>query len=129
MDGLCDAKGCSGQTYMGWRPLTERVGRKICEQHWRRHRDPQDSFDLFEEFGFRRPEGLPKPVPKRQIVHAHGRFRKCQVCGDPREPGYMYCKTCGKKRKSESNRKRRRRAYQKVRNCSAFARPIAEAVS
>ena len=61
--GLCDVPGCSGQTYMGWRPLTERMGRKICERHWRRHRDQQDSFNLFEAFGFRRPAGIPKQVP------------------------------------------------------------------
>ena len=37
MDGLCDVKGCQGLPCSGWRPLTERRGRKICEQHWRRH--------------------------------------------------------------------------------------------
>ena len=39
---------------MGWRPLTERLGKQICEYHWLRHKDPQDSFDLFDAFGFRK---------------------------------------------------------------------------
>ena len=68
MDGLCDVKKCSGQTYMGWHPLTERLGRKICEQHWRRHQDAHDGFDLFEEFGFKRPEGIPKQVTKKDVA-------------------------------------------------------------
>jgi hypothetical protein len=53
-NGLCDVKGCQNLTLLGWRPLTERRGRKICEQHWRRHQDEKDSFDLFDEFKFRR---------------------------------------------------------------------------
>lgn len=29
----CDVPGCSGQTHLGWRPLTERIGRKICDPY------------------------------------------------------------------------------------------------
>ncbi len=83
MDGLCDVPGCSGQTYLGWRPLTERMGRKVCERHWHRHRDEQDSFDLFEAFGFRRPAGLAKPVVKKDVV-------RCG-CGRELEPGRRFC--------------------------------------
>jgi len=54
-NGLCDVNGCSGATYLGWRPLTERRGRQICEYHWRRHLDEKDGFDLFEAFNFQRP--------------------------------------------------------------------------
>jgi len=57
MDGSCDVKGCTNETYMGWRPLTERLGKQICEGHWNRHKDPGDGFSLFEAFGFRRPAG------------------------------------------------------------------------
>jgi hypothetical protein len=64
MDGLCDVEECRGLPLLGWRPLTERIGRKICEQHWRRHQDKQDSFDLFNEFKFRRPERIRKSVAK-----------------------------------------------------------------
>ena len=70
MDGLCDVQECQGLPLLGWRPLTERIGRKICEQHWRRHRDETDSFDLFEEFKFKRPIGLHKLVAKRQQSRA-----------------------------------------------------------
>ena len=70
MDGSCDLKGCTGQTFMGWRPLGDPLssGRKICEQHWRRHKDQQDSFDLFEVFRFKRPAEVAKPVPKRDTA-------------------------------------------------------------
>ena len=60
MNGLCDVVGCSSLPLLGWRPLTERIGRKVCEHHWRRHQDKQDSFDLFDEFKFKRPLGFLK---------------------------------------------------------------------
>ena len=66
-NGLCDVKDCQDLPLLGWRPLTERIGRKICEQHWRRHRDEKDSFDLFDEFNFRRPEGIRKPVARKDV--------------------------------------------------------------
>lgn len=67
MDGLCDVPGCAGPVLLGWRPVTERHGRQICETHWLRHRDPQDGFDLFEAFGFRRPAALRGPAARRRI--------------------------------------------------------------
>ena len=73
MDGLCDVNGCRNLPLLGWRPLTERRGRQICEYHWRRHLDKQDSFDLFDEFKFRRPAGIPKPEAKKDV-------RRC-ACG------------------------------------------------
>ena len=143
--GLCDVPECSGQTFMGWRPLTERMGRKICEEHWRRHKDQQDSLDLFEAFGFRRPAGMPKQVTKKDIVScASGREREpkpvkgkvsgCRDCGADREPGHRYCEKCGQKRKTHSNRMRQQRHYSKsssvrAQKPNAFARPLAEAVS
>jgi hypothetical protein len=76
MDGSCDVPGCTSETCMGWRPLTERLGRKICQGHWRRHQDPDDSFDLFEVFGFRRLVGLRKPAAKKDVPRcACGRER------------------------------------------------------
>jgi hypothetical protein len=76
MDGLCDVVGCSSLPLLGWQPLTGRRGRQICEYHWRRHLDKQDSFDLFDEFKFRRPAGLPKPVAKKSVSRcACGRDR------------------------------------------------------
>jgi len=67
MDGTCDVPGCSNETYMGWRPLTEALGRQVCEDHWRRHKDPNGSFNLWDAFGFRKPaptKGFPEPVPE-----------------------------------------------------------------
>ena len=122
MDGTCDVSGCTREIYMGWRPLTERQGRQICEYHWRKHRDPEDSFDLFDAFGFRRPVGLPRTVAKRRTFHPDGRCRKCRDCGQPRESGHRYCDKCGKKRKAESNRKRQQRYRDEKRN--AFASPL-----
>jgi hypothetical protein len=133
MDGLCDVPGCRRQTFMGWRPLTERMGRKICEQHWRRHKDQQDSFDLFEAFGFKRPAGIPKPKVKKDIAsYASGREREpkpvkgkvsgCRDCEQSRESDHRYCEKCGNRRKAESNRTRQRRY--KAEKGNAFARPL-----
>ena len=103
----CDVTGCSGQTHLGWRPLTERLGRKICEQHWRRHKDKQDSFDLFEEFGFRRPPGLPKPVVKKDVA-------RCS-CGRERLPGRKFCRVCA----IERERQRKKQYYHDRKNRAA----------
>jgi len=64
MDGLCDVKGCNKATYMGWRPLTERRGRQICEYHWCRHKDEKDSFDLYDEFGIKKKIAALKIKPE-----------------------------------------------------------------
>ena len=100
----CDVTGCSGQTHLGWRPLTERLGRKICEQHWRRHKDEHDSFDLFEAFGFRRPAGIPKQVTKKDIA-------RC-VCGRELEPGRRFCTVCA----ADRERRRKKQYYHDKKN-------------
>ena len=99
MDGSCDLTGCTDRTLLGWRPLTERLGRKICEDHWRRHEDQQDSFDLFEAFGFKRPAGIPTQVTKKGIA-------RC-ACGREREPSRRFCAVCAAGRE----RQRKRQAY------------------
>ncbi|MFH1716530.1 MAG: hypothetical protein ABIF19_04200 [Planctomycetota bacterium] len=91
MNGSCDVKGCDRETYLGWRPLTESRGRQICEGHWRRHQDPEDSFDLFEAFGFRRPAGIRKPVPKKDVPRPApaldpGRTGRMQPAAEPEPP-------------------------------------------
>ena len=126
MDGLCDVKECNRATYMGWRPLTERLGRQICEYHWQRHKDEKDSFDLFYKFGFTRPVRIRKPTPRtsteKKQVH---RGRKvlnpvkakgsgCKACGAERGPGHTYCRKCARERKTQSNRLRQKRHYLKA---------------
>jgi hypothetical protein len=103
-NGLCDVKGCQGLPLLGWRPLTERLGRQICDQHWRRHQDEKDSFDLFDEFGFRRPAGICKPISKKDVP-------LCQ-CGRERLSGHKFCTACA----DERERHRKRQAYHKRRN-------------
>jgi len=98
MDGTCDVKGCTEPTFVGWRPLTERLGRQVCEYHWRRHQDPDDDFDLFEAFGFRRPAGLRKP-PAKDVP-------RC-ACGRERLPGRKFCTDCAEERE----RQRKKEAY------------------
>lgn len=56
---------CGRETLLGWRPLTERLGRKVCEYHFNRHKDPDDDFNLWDAFGFRRPAGVNRPAPKK----------------------------------------------------------------
>ena len=95
---LCDVPGCGNQAFMGWRPLTERRGRKICELHWRRHQDENDSFDLFEAFGFHRLHQAKKHVTAAKSV--------CS-CGRQIALGHKFCEVCVAERK----RQRNRRAY------------------
>ena len=104
MFGICDVKKCSEPTFMGWRPLTERRGRQICEQHWRQHSNDEDSFDLFEAFGFKRPTRIRKPRAKKQIP-------RCS-CGRELLPRYRFCIDCAKERE----RQRKKRAYHKRKN-------------
>jgi hypothetical protein len=101
---LCDVKGCQGLPLLGWRPLTERRGRQIYQQHWRRHLDEKDSFDLFDEFGFRRPLGLPKPVTKKYVY-------RCS-CGRELLPKHRFCTACA----AERERQRKKRAYHELKN-------------
>jgi len=96
MDGLCDVTGCTNRVLLGWRPLIERIGRKVCEHHWRRHQDETDSFDLFEVFKFRRPEGILKPVVKKHIP-------RCS-CGRELLPGRRFCTVCAAERKRQRNK-------------------------
>lgn len=123
----CDVPGCIGQTHMSWRPVTERLGKKICEDHWRRHRDLRDGFDLFEAFGFKRPPKAKKKTMCRVPPKGLSIRRFCRDCGQPREPGYRYCDECSKKRKAQSNQRRQQRFRDTKRN--AFARPLAERLS
>lgn len=74
--------------------MTEKLGRQVCEQHWRRHQDQQDSFDLFEAFGFKRLAGLPKPAVKNDVA-------RC-ACGRQREPRRRLCMACAVERGAEA---------------------------
>jgi hypothetical protein len=98
-NGLCDVKECRGLPLLGWRPLTERIGRKICEKHWRRHQDENDSFDLFDEFKFRRPLGIRKPITKKDAP-------RC-ACGRELPPGRRLYTVCA----TERERQRKRQHY------------------
>jgi len=93
--GSCDVSGCQRETYLGWRPLTERRGRKICEYHWHRHQDKQDSFDLFDAFGFRRPPQAPKPEPSAKPA--------CN-CGREITQRHKFCDVCAAERKRQRNK-------------------------
>jgi len=68
MDGLCDVPGCKGVVFLGWRPLTAKHGRQVCEEHWRRHKNSQDGFDLFEAFGFKKPDRMGRLVSNEDIA-------------------------------------------------------------
>jgi len=107
MNGLCDVKGCQSLPLLGWRPLTEHRGRKICEHHWRRPRDEKDSFDLFDEFKFRRSAGIRKPIMKKDVP-------RCS-CGRGSLPVHRYCAVCAKKRE----RQRKRQHYHNKKNRQA----------
>jgi hypothetical protein len=137
MTTCCAVPGCTNETYMGWRPLTERLGRQICEYHWNRHKDPADPFDLFDAFGLRRPSRMREPLtrktqPERETrpqtraeryeaekpgpgtAPAASKTSGCRACGAEREAGHTYCQSCARDRKAESNRRRQERHYLKA---------------
>ncbi|MHC4567183.1 MAG: hypothetical protein ACYTE3_15680 [Planctomycetota bacterium] len=68
MYGQCGVPGCIGVVLLGWRPLTEEHGRQVCEEHWSRHKDPQDGFDLFEAFGFKKPAKLRRLTSEEDVA-------------------------------------------------------------
>lgn len=90
--GLCDVQQCESETYMGWRPLTERTGRKVCEFHWQGHKSGR--FDLYDAFGFKRPLAKTKPVKLIEY---------CE-CGRELEPGHRLCPSCAAEREKERKR-------------------------
>ena len=131
MDGRCDVPGCTEPGFMGWRPLSENRGRQICERHWLKHKDPNDSFDLFDAFGLMRPAGIRKPGaglsdpgrkgqtkrrlcpgPKNPMKQEPTEGREggcCRACGAEREAGHTYCEKCRRERRREANQDRQRR--------------------
>jgi hypothetical protein len=112
MDGSCDVKGCDEPTFMCWRPLTERLGRQICEKHFRRHDNKNDSFDLYDEFKFKRFVKIQKPSVTKDVP-------RC-ACGRERLPGHKFCEVCAKERE----RKRKRQYYRKKK--SRQVEPVVE---
>ena len=104
---------------MGWRPLTERLGKQICESHWTRHKDPADPFNLWDVFGFRKPAGMQKPGAKSAAQKDVLRFRRrmdtlcCRQCGGGREAGHTYCQSCARGRRQQAHQQRQRRYREK----------------
>jgi hypothetical protein len=136
-NGLCDLKGCSEVTYMCWRPLTERIGRKICERHWSRHLDENDSFDLYEVFNFRRPANRPRRQIKAEmrrcdcgcaLESGHNPIRNksdgCRACGAQRRPRHTYCDKCAQERQKRANREHQKRHYRRTKKPNAFVSKI-----
>ena len=107
----CEVRGCMNSVIMGWQPkgIFKGTGKKsqrgfqICKPHALRHRDSQDSFDLFEMFGCEKP--IRKLVVKKTTY-------RC-ACGRDRLPGRSQCKKCI----AENERRRKKRAYHEGKNC------------
>ena len=91
-DGICDVPKCNEVTYMGWRPLSEKIGRQICETHWNAYKSGR--FDLYDAFGFRRTRIKSKPV--NVIEHCS--------CGRELQPGHRLCRSCATERERERKR-------------------------
>jgi len=53
----------------------------IREGHWLRHKDPNDDFDLFEAFDFRRPPGIRKPMALKAEPQIKAKAKERQVQG------------------------------------------------
>jgi len=96
MNGFCDVKGCSNQTFMGWSPRTENKGWQICEYHWCRHKNKQDCFDLYDVFNLRKPVKIQKYYVKTQT-------KKCS-CGRVLLTGHRLCVVCAEDRERERKR-------------------------
>jgi hypothetical protein len=115
-NGICDIAGCQRKTYMGWRPLSEKMGRQVCEYHWCRHNDNSDNFNLFDTFDFPR---LPVvQTGKSWHTNAESVLRRC-ICGTELPKGYQYCQKCAKER--ERKRKREYRHKKKEAKLESLA--------
>lgn len=101
-NGICDVRDCQRQTYLGWRPLSEPRGRQICEYHIKRHRDENEKFILFDEFGFNR-----RPVKDR--ANTAPQENKCSGCDKKIQPECRFCEDCAQKRKRHSKREYQQR--------------------
>jgi len=99
--GLCDVPQCEEQTFMGWRPLTERTGRQVCLSHWNGHKG--GSFNLYDAFGFRRPLIKTKPVKLPALCG----------CGEEILPGHRLCAICAVERERERKREYYHRSKEK----------------
>ena len=95
-DGICDVPKCRRQTYMGWRPLSEKIGHQICEHHWDRHKNKNDKFNLFDVFGFKRPQTKTRPVNVKLTEHC--------ACGRELQLGRRLCRSCAIEREKERKR-------------------------
>lgn len=136
MNGCCDVPACTEPSFMGWRPLSESRGRLICENHWTRHKDPADPFDLFKVFGMSRPAEMRRPLtgktrPERESLpqaraerheaetpgpdrtRPENRTSGCRTCGGEREAGHTYCERCSSERRRAENKDRQRRFREK----------------
>jgi len=131
-DGICDVPGCSRETYMGWRPLKERIGHQVCELHWNGHK--AGTFDLYDAFGFKRPRTMTKHEAQRQddipyedkehwdeILQPKDDtlLRECPECHRPKlKPRQRYCDSCKGKRRLKTKRGYQRK-FRKLQNVCA----------
>ena len=118
-NGICDVQNCKGQTDMGWRPLSEKIGRQVCEYHWCRHEDSSDNFSLFDAFGF--PKLL--VASNSQRTNSRLALRQC-TCGAELLKGCRYCPKCAKE--LERRRKRDYRRKKKAKEIEALKPDISE---
>jgi len=114
-----DITDCKGKTFKGWRLLAEplRNGKQLCRRCWARHVDPHDEFDLFDEFGFKRPQQSPDRVfyrPAHAIADNRPTSNQCES-GAEIPSGYQFCADCAadRERKRKREQARQTRAEQK----------------
>ena len=105
--GICDVKGCTRKTHLAWCSKTERIGRQVCEFHHRMHLDPDNRFNLFDAFSFKKISTKALKSERGSRLSMQG-DRRC-ACGAPRKPKCTYCEECAKEREKVRKREYQRR--------------------
>lgn len=125
----CEVRNCKRESDIGWR-YEGTIGNprvEICFHHWRLHKSNESDWNLFDEFGYRKPPVKePRPikarieqaeterVPDEKPVYSD---KPCS-CGKQGFRGNVYCPDCSKEHQRKSGRKssEKWRALQKCQN-------------
>ena len=103
MNGICEVPECKEQSFMVWRPLTEKTGQQVCKPHFEKHKESRNEF-LYNAFRIKKAQTIATPDEKEYCS-----------CGRQRQQGHKYCPACIAKRK----RQQRKDSYYKNKNAPA----------
>ena len=82
----CDIKNCKDEILLGWCPRNRMdKALNICERHWKRHCNDDDSFSLWKIVGMKKPELIREELLDAGVevtdLTVKGEIVVCQKCG------------------------------------------------